>query len=62
VFDHRQRWFGTCPGPTPSPFNKFTPEARKLVRAIEPLARANKPDAGLAAAITKMLSAFDTKP
>jgi len=59
VFDYRQDWYGTCPGPRAPAIASYTPAARKLVRAIAPLVRAGKPDAELATAITTMISALD---
>jgi hypothetical protein len=62
VFDYRQDWYGTCPGPVAPALDKYTPEARKLVRLIAVKVRANGPDKQLAEAITKTISVLDNGP
>lgn len=61
VFDYRQRWYGTCPGPKPPAAAKYTPAARALVKQIAVTVRGAKPDADLATSITKLLASFDAK-
>ena len=59
TFVVRQRWYGTCPGPTPPAASSYTPEARTLVKQLATTVRANKPDAELAKAITRLLAELD---